>query len=477
MIGPRTLRGRLLLILLAGLVLAQALTFGAVFVERGQSMRGVMVDYLAADLASSAAMLDRLPAAERAAWLPRLARTHYRLLLGESRPQVSSGPAPSPAAPSQSASAPPAWLQSVASALAAALPEGVPRPQVLAAIGPGQGPGLALRLQDGSPLKIEWSGKPMPLSPWLIAALLLQALVLVLLSTVAVRGVTRPLERLAQAAQAWRPGGVVVMSEDGPREVAAAARAFNRMSERIELQLAERNEMLGAIAHDLQTPLTRIRLRADLAADEELRRRLLVDVDQMTHLVGQGLAYARSAEAIEEGPVPVDLAAFVQSVVDDYRDAGRAVAGGLSDGPGEPAPIVVRTRPRALRRALENLIDNALKFAGAAELVLTGPHSGTSSGPSSGPSVAIQILDRGPGIEPARREVAMQPFQRLETARNPDAPGHGLGLAIVGRLMEACGARLRLTDRPGGGLVARIELDGLPASDRRRAGELPIRAR
>ena len=458
MIGLRTLRGRLLLILFSALLVAQALTFAVVLAERGQVMRGVMVDYVAADLASSVAMLDRLPAAERGAWLPRLERAHYRLALAE--PAIGTGAA---------RGADTAFATGLSSALARALPASGGGSSAVSVRAPDAG-GLRvdLHLQDGTPLSVHILGAGMPLSNWMLAALIVQGLALAVVCAVAVRGVTGPLERLASAAQAWRPDRMARLAETGPREVVQAAAAFNRMNERISAQLEERNHMLGAIAHDLQTPITRMGLRTDLLTDPVLRGRLQGDLDQMQHLVGQGLAYARSAQAADETPLSVDIEALVQSIVDDYQDAGRPVRGPAGSDARVPPPPeqVLWTRPRALRRALENLIDNALKFAGAAEVRLE-----VGTGADAQARVTLRVLDRGPGIPPAELARVTRPFQRLTPARDPEVGGHGLGLAIVERLMAPCAASLVIGPREGGGLEATVRLRGLSPEGRPGPGE------
>jgi len=425
---PRTLFGRLVLILFASLLLAQALTFGFVLAERGLVMRGMMVSYLAADVASSAAMLDRLPAEERPTWLPRLERANYRLMLGEA---VTPSNATTPLA------------RSVSDALAQALGQPV---AVAEAPAPGVEMRLGLRLRDGTPLAVDLAQPRLRLSPWLLVTLAAQLALLAAGCWFAVRQATRPLAQLADAARALEPGKPApALPHTGPREVADAAHAFDRMRQRIDEHLEERSQMLGAIAHDLQTPITRMRLRADLLDDTALRDKLHADLGQMQHLVEQGLAYARSAHAVQEPEAPTDLAALLHSAVADYQDAGQPVkvVGWLG---GPDAAIVVRTRPRALRRIVGNLIDNALKFSGAAEVLLAVQDG----------HPAITVQDRGPGIPADEMHKVLQPFYRIEASRNTATGGTGLGLAIVQRLAPLCHAGLRLSPRDGGGLTASV---------------------
>lgn len=426
--GPRTLFGRLVLILFGSLVLAQALTFALVLIERRLVMREMMASYLVVDLASSVAMLDRLPAPEREGWLPRLQRANYHLSLGGVMPAEAAHPT------------------DLAASLSGALSQALSQP-VLAmdAHDADIEFRLGLRLKDGTPLTVALAQPRLRLSPWLLATLAAQCLLLAGGCWFAVRQATRPLARLAEAARAMEPGRLKApLAQEGPREVGEAVQAFNLMRLRIDAHLEERSQMLGAISHDLQTPITRMRLRADLLQDGPLRDKLHADLGQMQHLVEQGLAYARTSHAVQEPEVQTDLLALLQSSVADAQDAGQPVQwlGG--------SPAAVKTRPKALQRVIHNLIDNAIKFAGAAQvqLVMQDGHP------------AILVLDRGPGIPPEEQDKVLQPFYRIEGSRNLITGGTGLGLAIVQRLMPHCHAELSLQAREGGGLQAGVRLLG-----------------
>lgn len=427
---PRTLSGRLMLILAAGLLAAQALTLVLVFTERGLAMRGMMVSYLAADVASSVAMLDRLPPAERAGWLPRLQRGSYRLSLqdaGAAGRRTDTSP----------------LAAEVTQALWRAL--GQPVHAVAADAGDAGSDALrlGLHLRDGTPVTVALAEPQLRVSPWVVGLLTTQLALLAAACAFAVRQATRPLAQLARAAATLAPGErAEPLPETGPHEVAQAAAAFNRMRQRINAHLEERTQMLAAISHDLQTPITRMRLRADLLADEAARDRLQADLMQMQHLVEQGLTYARSAHAPQEPEVPTDLVALLESLVADYQDAAQAVH--WLGGP----PCTLPLRPRTLCRALANLIDNALKFAGAAEVALA----------LEGGQAVIRVLDRGAGIAADEMDKVLQPFYRVEGSRNAATGGSGLGLAIVQRLLEHHGATLQLSPREGGGLVAAVRI-------------------
>jgi signal transduction histidine kinase len=426
---PGSLFGRILLVLALGLALAHALTFVLAFTERSMTMRRAMVSYLASDVASSVAMLERLPAAERMQWVERLARRNYRYAL---TPPLSSPDDPSDLA------------RLIASAVGATLPTGQ-TVRVIAAPVPGTELRLQLQLNDGTPLAVDLDEPRLQVSRWVLGALALQLALLVGLCAWAVRAATRPLDALADAADALgvnRP--TVPLIENGPREVVRAAAAFNRMQDRIQAHLEERMQILAAVSHDLQTPITRLRLRADLLDDNTLRDKLHADLAEMQSLVEEGIAYARSPQAVREPVQRVDLRALVESIASDYADAGLPVQ------VQHAASITRDTRPKALRRLLCNLVDNALKFAGAAELKVESGGSG---------QWFVCVLDRGPGIPPSELSAVLEPYVRLEDSRNRHTGGTGLGLAIASELAKALGGELLLGPRKDGGpgLEARFE--------------------
>lgn len=423
---PRSLFGRIALILFLGLAAAHVLTLGLVLRERGEASWSMMLGYLAKDVASSVAILDRLPAAERADWLDRIERRNYRYRLGLA---PDGAPLNDPS------------LQHAAEAVAAALD---PARAVTATSAPGGALQLHLALADGTPLTVVLMPPAMAVSPWVFAALALQLVLLAAAAWFAVRLATRPLAALAEASDALGPDlRAEPLPEGGPVEVARAATAFNAMQRRIADQVAERVRILAAVSHDLQTPITRMRLRAELLDNAELQGKLLADLDAMRALVQEGIAYARSAHGEAEVPVRVDLDALLDSLVCDWRDAGHALA--LTGRVGRP----VVTRPQALRRIVTNLVDNALKFAGAAEVAVEADAAG---------NLVVAVRDRGPGIDPAELDAVLQPFYRMEASRNRSTGGTGLGLAIAHQLAAALGGRLTLANRAGGGLEACLVL-------------------
>jgi signal transduction histidine kinase len=426
---PRSLHGRVAAILLAGLGVAYGLSLWSAMRGRAQMADALMLEYVGRDVASSVALLDRLPASERAQWLDRLARPNYHFLLE------------APAAATTAASAAPAPLSAaLASSLADRL--GAGRVQTVSAAGP-DGTAFALRLGDGTPLTLLSQPPVRSLQTEAVLQWLLQAAAVGLGVVLAVRVATRPLSRLADAAQRLgEDPSAAPVDEHGPVEVRRAAAALNAMRQRIAEHMNERLQILAAVSHDLRAPITRMRVRCDLLPDGTVRGKLQADLDEMQHLVEEGLALASSDHAASEADCSVDLHALLDAIVCDFTDAGHTV-----QWSGEPG-LVLTTRPQALRRVVVNLLDNSIKFAGAAELQVE----------ASDGIVTIGVLDRGPGIAPARMAEVMRPFSRLEPSRSRESGGTGLGLAIAQRLCTALGASLRLMPRDGGGLHAELKL-------------------
>ncbi|AUG07509.1 ATP-binding protein [Pseudomonas sp. S09G 359] len=425
---PRTLASQLSLIFLISLVCAHGLSFSAQFYERYTSARSTMLGNLENDVATSVAILDRLPANERASWLPRIDRQNYRYLLN----------AGEPGQPLRSDDMPMA-ATSIVDAL------GEHYSLSFREIPGGQKHFQAhLTLADGSPITLDLRPAAMPVAYWLPVVLVLQLALLLGCTWFAVRLAIRPLTRLARAVETLDPNAhPTPLDEQGPTEVAHAAAAFNAMQQRIAEYLKERMQILAAISHDLQTPITRMKLRAEFMEDSVDRDKLWSDLGEMEHLVREGVAYARSVHGATEASHRIDLDAFLDSLVFDYQDMQKQVS--LS---GKSAVVLV-TRPHALRRVLVNLVDNALKFAGAAQVEVGSTANG---------ELSIKVLDNGPGIAEDELEQVLQPFYRVESSRNRGTGGTGLGLAIAQQLAVAIGGSLTLSNRPEGGLCAQIKI-------------------
>ncbi|KIQ29644.1 ATPase [Variovorax paradoxus] len=424
---PRSLFARVTLIIVVGLAIAQLLTFAAIRYERDMAMRELMMTGIERDIASSVSILDRLPAAERPAWLEKLERRNYRFVLGGMADGV-----------------PPRSLlsQQFATAIVEAM-----RPFEVVKVGevlqPPEGLQIQVRLTDGSSVVVHARRVGMPVSRWVMWLLAIQLLVLAVCAWFAVRLVTRPLAELAAAADDLGPDlQAQKLAEEGPTEVAHAARAFNAMQQRIGGYMSERVEILAAISHDLQTPITRMRLRTEMMDDEHDRTKFRQDLDAMNSLVREGVTYARTLHGATEPPLRMDADALLESMQADYEDAGKTVH--LEGRAG--VPIV--GRPNAIRRIVMNLIDNALIF-GSDVRVRVQPGEG---------QLAIAVVDNGPGIPPDELDAVLKPFYRVESSRNRSTGGTGLGLAIAHQLAMAMGAELKLQNRPEGGLEARLTM-------------------
>ena len=264
----------------------------------------------------------------------------------------------------------------------------------------------------------------------------------------AVRRLTLPVRTLAEAAdRLGRDVNAPPLPEQGPSEVATAAHAFNTMAERIRRFVGDRTQMLAAIGHDLRTPITRLRLRAEFMDDDEQRRKMLADLDEMEAMVAATLAFARD-DAAAEPTVPLDLAALCRTVLDEASDARpEAVANIAYAGPPR---LTVLARPVAMKRAIANLVGNALAYGGAARLTLTAPGAGRP--------LRLVVEDDGPGVPPEALEAVFQPFRRLENSRNRETGGTGLGLPIARNILRAHGGDVVLRNRAGGGLQALVTL-------------------
>jgi signal transduction histidine kinase len=304
---------------------------------------------------------------------------------------------------------------------------------------------VSVRLKDGSWLNF---AAPIDVSApfWSFRAVLSMAVMLlavVILAAIIVRRMTEPLATFAQAAE--RLGTNVnapPIPERGPAEVRLAVRAFNDMQARVGRFVADRTQMLAAISHDLGTPITRLRLRAEFVEDEEQRRKMLADLEAMEKMVASALAFARDDTA-REPHVMVDLGSLLQRVCDDIADAGYEVNLDVGNH-----TLPYGCRPAALRRALTNLVDNAVKYGHRARVALREDDG----------AVVITIDDDGPGIPEDRKEDAFKPFQRLETSRSVETGGTGLGLTVARTIIRAHGGDVALSNRSEGGLRAEIRL-------------------
>ena len=307
-------------------------------------------------------------------------------------------------------------------------------------------PGVAtVPTQFGGP-----DGPPGPPTLGLLLDIAVRLGALLLAAWVGARWLSDPVRRLAGAA---RELGLNIhrapLPESGTLECREATRVFNQMQQHIRAQLEQRDQFVAAVSHDLRTPLTRLALRVESLQDAGDRQRFGRDIAEMDTMIRATLDYLRGA-ADAEPWVNLDLTALVGSLVEDQQDAGHDVA--VEPGDGMPiAPL--RAQASALRRCISNLLDNAVRYGGAARVRLMHDAQG----------VCVVVLDRGPGIPEAELAQVLQPFYRVEASRNRNTGGVGLGLASASDIARQHGGSLQLSNRVGGGLQAELRLPRVAA--------------
>ena len=455
-----SLGGQLIALLLAALVLAQALSFVVFTDDREQAVRAANRAGLLENMASVVHILEKTPAGGRAALAEAATTPRVRYWVSDTS-ATPQGPG------SNQLSLPALQFQRLfvqlreAPRLAIIDSDGVPRPRATAA-GTAQRrpqqPGwqtppyyggqfdvlASVPFADGGWLNAQTRirAEPVPI-PWpsLISAGLMAIAILVIVGLI-VRRATQPLAVLADRVEAFGRGAPsVTLPESGPREVRRLTSAFNRMQDRLARFIADRTRMLAAIGHDLRTPITSLKIRTELLDDEEAKAKMMLTLDDMQRMTEATLAFARE-DADAEPRRTVDLDALVESLCDDLAAMGQDVA---YEGAGRlPYPC----RPTALRRAIGNLVENAVRYGDRARVVLKS----TADGP------LIGIDDDGPGIPADQIEEVYKPFVRLETSRSRETGGSGLGLSIARSIILAHGGEIALSNRKPGGLHVEIRL-------------------
>jgi signal transduction histidine kinase len=450
---PKSLIGQIALVMAAALLVAQAINFGLVFNER---QRATNSQIEAPPIGRFVTLLQRL------APLPPAARAE---IVADQRGRrgrfAIAGESAVPAAASNARIVTRLRAQAAETGLAlrdarAAVRDRVELPPRLRdRMSPAETDRARQRLQRMQTLLLSaqladgtWVNArfvtPRP-NPWLAArlagsTLLIYLLILAAVTLIALR-LGRPLRALTAAAQSFEGRGEAPQVEPrGPADVRRAIHAFNAMSARVGTMLDEKDRMLGAIGHDLRTPLASLRIRAESVEPAEERAKMIATIEEMVAMLDDTLALARSGRATEEVRT-LDVSALADAIVEELRALGRAVT--FVEGARQTAAV----QPNLLRRAVRNLIDNAVKYGGSAEVAVRGAPDG---------AIAIDVADRGPGIPEAEFGRVQEPFVRLEASRNRETGGSGLGLALARGAAEAHGGRLELENRPGGGLLARI---------------------
>ncbi len=422
---PASLAGRITLLLLGGLML---LHVGSMWVhERAlrDTEQGARLERLADRVAAASAAVAALPEDARDAAAHAVSRPGLEIHW-DRVPPLAAAPPPD--------------------ALA----------QAAARLGPGVRIGWDPKAEPGhrliGALPAAGGGWIVFSAPWLgagggaldhgaIASMVAMALGIALVSILVVRWITGPLRRLSAAAdRIGRDPTPRPVPTEGPEEVRHAAAAFNAMQHRIARLLEDRTEALAGMSHDLRTPLSRLQLRVGFLPEGEERARLEADIAEMEQMITRTLDYIREGRDAE--PIrPTDLAAILQTLASDAADQGHDVA---YEGPGR---AVLPLRPQAAKRAVSNLVENALRHGRPPVRLRIR---------AEGPAVAVEVADAGDGIAEADRVRAVAPFVQLDVARG--GAGAGLGLAIAQRFAEASEGRLELRTAPEGGLLARLLL-------------------
>lgn len=434
----RSLSTRIFAILAVGLVVIQAISFGAFLAFRGNESKQQMVHFMSADVAFVFDFLRALPPGERAAWLPRLNRGYYRISLED---------APLPAGDLTEAQSDRRFAPTLA-ILRERLPPGtrvvLRLPPQTEDVGMSKAHRQLLLPVEAAQTLVVHLGDPFapPGSGALGFYLLAVLLAVIPFVWWAVRLTTRRINYMLEKVEHFgRNPNSPPVPESGPDELVRAAIAFNGMRQRILRHIDERTQILAAISHDLQTPLTRLRLRAEGLENETQRERIIADVEHMAGLVSEGLDYARSTH-LNEAHSAIEINHWLEGMVDDATDAGgNCTLSGRAQTP-------YRGALRALTRAMQNLIDNALKFGGMARIEIE----------DSTERLVIRVLDDGPGLPDDLLEKVFEPFFRAESSRNRETGGSGLGLTIARNLVRAHGGDIKLGNRPEGGLKVSIEL-------------------
>ncbi len=274
--------------------------------------------------------------------------------------------------------------------------------------------------------------------------LLFQFITMIIAAWYGAKALSRPIQRLSEAAERLSDDlDSPPLEISGPREARQAAQTFNLMQSKVREQMQQRGRMLAAVSHDLRTPLSRLKLRVEQIEEPKLHGQMTQDLNDMISMLDATLAYLNEHRRTE-GLQQFDLQALIESQAENAQDNGDDV-----QYEGQCKPL--KTQPMALRSCLQNLVDNALRYAGSAHIVIE----------DSADRVRVSVVDHGPGIAPEFHETVFEPFYRMESSRNRNSGGIGMGMSIAREAARRIGGQLSLAQTPGGGLTAILDLPRL----------------
>lgn len=452
---PQSLFGQTLVVLLAGLVVSHLIGAWVYTADREQAVRAVGGMAAAQRIANITQLMSEAPADWRDRLVTAVSDPTFRVTLSTA-PLLPSTVADQNNAAIAIGNVLAEELKSWAQQIRVRLPGSdaaapmMPGPHVMMmdggmhVMGSWRDLQVSVLLNDGQWLSFATMvPKTGPAVSWqFIVSMALMGLVVLVVSIWAIGRVTAPLAAFAQAATALGKNlKAEPVRESGTREVRQATRAFNDMQTRLIRLIEGRTRMLAAISHDLRTPLTLLRLRVESAPECEDREKMLATINEMNGMIGSVLDLARSDASLENRR-PMDLTALVESIVDDMKDAGFPVTMQPSSS------VIYECYGAALKRAVTNLIDNAVKYGRTARVAICEVPT----------LLKIIVEDEGPGIPEHELGRVTEPFYRVEESRSRESGGAGLGLAIAGSVIEAHGGELKLANRREGGLRAEVRL-------------------
>jgi signal transduction histidine kinase len=461
---PRTLGGQLILVMLLAVAVSQIVTLVIYRFERAKAVRGVIGEECVGRAVSAFRLAEGIPPARREETLSAVETPLTRLWISDGemasrewqdearrhllKPTSAIGRHSSTASlfthdPMLSRKTDSTWQQ---------LPAGswlLQQPIRVLDLAPWNGFGFSMKLDGNAWLNMVYA-KPAVLmqtrlTPGYYTALAITVLIFGFCALFVARRISRPLRHLAKSAENLGRGQQLeILPEEGPDDIKSTVAAFNRMQVRLRRFVEDRTRLLAAIGHDLRTPITSLRLRTEFITDPEMREKFNATLDEMQSMAEAALSFAQS-ESLAEATRVVELNALLESICDDLVELDWKVE--FQSNGRLPYPC----RPAALRRAIRNVIENAVRYGDRARVALHPSHEG----------VEILIEDDGPGIAEADREKVFEPFVRLESSRNRDTGGVGLGLAIARSIVRNHGGEITLS-QASAGLRVHIHLPEAP---------------